>query len=600
MALNNWRNQLDTFLFPYMRAPSKLMTRSFFIFTFVAFYCLLTIYIFLNMHNGCPSAKEMAIEINRLVQQSPNHRYDLETDINDKVNGVIEPITEPYFLHDLLPVNKLLNRDFIPNTVFYVWCGERWFEFPHYLSVKSVIKILRPDTLIFFYEIYPIQDYWLYNTWIKELTEEYPFFRAHKLEAEDQSCLSNGDPNPDFITRIIARNGGTYVQNLTLMTNLPEDYQSYDMIDGLDLRGQGFMMAKRFAYIRHGNKFQVSPNIKKKRLECVHVRNYSMQNKKRVGSVYQTDILFPKDIWYLDNTFGRLARTVFYGSDKMKTPVSSTKTLVPNIAHVVWLGGGYMDFLFYLCLLSLLNVAKVEALYLHGDGPPKGEYWEMIKNHDRLHLIYRQHPGTIYGTKVNIWSHVTDIWRVDFMIKYGGIYVDTDVVFVKPLDDKIRSYDAVATYDWTYWNHPFPDTINFGVSIGKRNAKYWHLFQDSMRWFIDSDWAWNGLRRPYKVLERHPDKILIDPHFSVTCFRSLCHPTWWSDYHNESVHHANSDSIKDWRKDVYAFHWTLPTPFELINHTNLFKGSSSMFAEIGLHVLKESNMLEHFKKLTGN
>ena len=86
----------------------------------------------------------------------------------------------------------------------------------------------------------------------------------------------------------------------------------------------------------------------------------------------------------------------------MKKPISSHKTLVPNIAHMVWLGGGYMDFLFYLCVLSLLNVAKVEAVYLHGDGPPSGEYWELIKNHEKLHLIHREHPGSVFGTPVNV------------------------------------------------------------------------------------------------------------------------------------------------------------------------------------------------------
>lgn len=101
------------------------------------------------------------------------------------------------------------------------------------------------------------------------------------------------------------------------------------------------------------------------------------------------------------------------------------------------------------------------------------------------------------------------------MIKYGGIYVDTDVVFVRPLDYEIRGYDAVGTYDWTYWNHPFPDTINFGVAIGKRNAPYWHKFQESMKWFMDGDWSWNGLRQPYRIQERQPDLVRIDPRLQV-------------------------------------------------------------------------------------
>lgn len=42
------------------------------------------------------------------------------------------------------------------------------------------------------------------------------------------------------------------------------------------------------------------------------------------------------------------------------------------------------------------------------------------------------------------------------------------------------------------------------------------MFQESMKWFKDDDWSWNGLRRPYKIQEQHPDLILIDPHLSVS------------------------------------------------------------------------------------
>lgn len=138
------------------------------------------------------------------------------------------------------------------------------------------------------------------------------------------------------------------------------------------------------------------------RLECIHVDEYTSQKVRRVSCLYQTKALFPKDIWNLESPFGRLARSIFYGSSKIKRPTPSNETLVPNIAHVVWLGGGSMDFLFLLCILSLLNVAKVEAVYLHGDGPPTGLYWDLIKHDKRLHLIYRDYPGMVYGTEVKV------------------------------------------------------------------------------------------------------------------------------------------------------------------------------------------------------
>ena len=83
----------------------------------------------------------------------------------------------------------------------------------------------------------------------------------------------------------------------------------------------------------------------------------------------------------------------------------------------------------------------------------------------------------MYGSAINVPEHVSDVIRVDLMIKYGGIYVDTDVVFVRPLDRSIRRYDAVVSYELPRKNHPFPDIINSGVILARRNAPFWHKFQ---------------------------------------------------------------------------------------------------------------------------
>jgi len=117
-----------------------------------------------------------------------------------------------------------------------------------------------------------------------------------------------------------------------------------------------------------------------------------------------------------------------------------------------------------------------------------------------------------------------------------------------------------------------------------------------MKWFEDNDWSWNGLRQPYRIKERHPDLVLIDPHLQVICCWALCHPTWWPDYHKESIHHLNSNSIRNWRTDAYAFHWT-STPFEFRSHVNLLSkdANDTMFLEIGKYVLEQAGTLQYFK-----
>ena len=60
-------------------------------------------------------------------------------------------------------------------------------------------------------------------------------------------------------------------------------------------------------------------------------------------------------------------------------PRPCTDELVPNIGHMVWLGGGRMDYVFYLSVLSVLYVAKVDRLYIHGDQPPAGDLWQKVR-----------------------------------------------------------------------------------------------------------------------------------------------------------------------------------------------------------------------------
>ena len=238
-----------------LRFPSRLMTRRIFVAFVVLFYCFLTIFMLSNMQHECPSAIDLAFELNRL-----------QTTALPKITSQnrVEITEESKFWQDSQPVEELLDRTYLPNTVFYIWCGKRWFEFSHYLSVKRTIDVLRPDTLIFFYEEYPVTDYWLYNTWFTELTEEYPFLRAHKLEAGDKSCLKNEEANLNFAKKILAINGGTYVQNLTMITNVPKDYKKFDMIDALTSEGFGFLMVKK-SVLTINNEIEFNQNIRKKK-----------------------------------------------------------------------------------------------------------------------------------------------------------------------------------------------------------------------------------------------------------------------------------------------------------------------------------------------
>ena len=323
---------------------------------------------------------------------------------------------------DTLKYDVLLNSNYIPNTVFYIWCGKRWLEFHHYLSIKSVIQELRPDNLILYYDEEPVQDYWIYNTWFKELKEEYPFFRPRKLgdkEAWGKACDGLAKPSLQFIHKRLEDRGGMYMSEYTILNSFPMMYRSFSVVNALDEKTlKGFLMAKAGIPLKDTLK-EVS-KTKVKHVQCASSNSTYNKSPKKPVCVNTKNMFFPENIWELDTDFGKLTRKIFYGTTKTLKPQPSYNELVPNIAHIVWIGGGDMDFLFYLSVLSLIYVAKVENVYIHGNGPPKGPYWNRIKNHKQLHLIYRETPKIVYGTEVNVLSHITDVWRVDFMIRYGG------------------------------------------------------------------------------------------------------------------------------------------------------------------------------------
>ena len=66
--------------------------------------------------------------------------------------------------------------------------------------------------------------------------------------------------------------------------------------------------------------------------------------------------------------------------------------------------------------------------------------------------------------------------------------------------------------------------------------------------------GYNGILKPYKVYERHPETLFMYPELQVMCFRDDCHPVSGKNY-----------AEIDWRIDTHAFHRTHADPFELMS-----------------------------------
>lgn len=319
------------------------------------------------------------------------------------------PIGQGVFGATDYPVKSFLIEGVVQPDVHYLWCGHRWFEFKHYLGVMSVLRSIRPDKVYIHHE-HPFEiDEVHYNQWMDDLKYDYPWLHVVQMDDELTKYCAVQDYNEkvQIILRLLNEDGGMFVGEKTWMLNFPTTRRLVDFDFGLQRQAmEGYIVMRKGILaddsMSYKQLLQNSDRSKYRRSTCARVHHiyrkgdlYNMSSCLVLsGQLYER--FFPMDIWELDDPFGRLARRIFHGTEQIRRPVPTFKDLVPNIGHMIWIGGGRMDYVFYLSLLSLLYVAKMDVVYVHGDAEPAGEYWQEIKTMEqtknRVKFIYRTPP----------------------------------------------------------------------------------------------------------------------------------------------------------------------------------------------------------------
>jgi len=300
------------------------------------------------------------------------------------------------------PTSKLTVKVKGQTTVFYVWCGSspRPFEFRNYLSVRSAVRVLRPDNVWFYYESEPVIDKQLYNTWWQELIDDVPFFHRRSLkdvggQLPRIACNGPGRPSVDFVYALMSSRGGTFVNESTVLVARPRD-------DGvtvpLNIRNKSDVRLRLLKADLGISSPMASINSSLERLLSVFncPSDVELTDANSTLCVHVSKSLYPKDIWTLDSDVGRILRYEFYGRREVIKPIPSFDRLAPNIGHMIWIGAVEMDFMFFVSVLSLLYVAKVDTVYIHGDKPLNGRYWNLlIDTGQNVQFFLRENAGEV-------------------------------------------------------------------------------------------------------------------------------------------------------------------------------------------------------------
>lgn len=109
-------------------------------------------------------------------------------------------------------------------------------------------------------------------------------------------------------------------------------------------------------------------------------------------------------------------------------------------------GGRPFGFSHYLAVRSAWEVLEPDAMVMHFAHEPGGEWWELARPMLQLHRV-RPVEG-IYGYPASHPAHRADIVRLAALIALGGIYLDTDVLVLRPFKS-LGDPDFAAAWEFT-------------------------------------------------------------------------------------------------------------------------------------------------------
>ncbi|XP_071722137.1 uncharacterized protein [Rutidosis leptorrhynchoides] len=130
--------------------------------------------------------------------------------------------------------------------------------------------------------------------------------------------------------------------------------------------------------------------------------------------------------------------------------------------------------------------------------------------------------GTIHPGDVPLGQNLSNLLRLALLYKFGGIYVDTDVVLLKSLSSLRNSIGAqttdTETRNWTRLN-------NAVMIFDKEHPLLYEFIQEFSFTFNGNRWGHNG---PYLV-SRVASRVIDNPGFNFTVLNpSAFYPVDWS------------------------------------------------------------------------
>ena len=173
--------------------------------------------------------------------------------------------------------------------------------------------------------------------------------------------------------------------------------------------------------------------------------------------------------------------------------------MIPNIVHFIRLHGRMerpWSFINTCCVLAAHKVQKPDRILLWTDQ----DVPEPIRDIVEVHPF--DPPAFIGAQPLEYAQYRADLARLHILRDHGGIYLDTDLLLIKPLDD-LRNREFVAGAE-------SEEAICGAALMALPGAEFIRLWLDAFeRGVARGVWAYQCVNTPHEIACERPDMITL-------------------------------------------------------------------------------------------
>jgi mannosyltransferase OCH1-like enzyme len=196
----------------------------------------------------------------------------------------------------------------------------------------------------------------------------------------------------------------------------------------------------------------------------------------------------------------------FFTRCNLERLYSKDHTPIPKVIHLIYFKESDFQNYHYGCVMSVVKHMPTYTIHLYNDIEPiNNKYWDLIKQEANIKIIPYERPYQYDGFDLQYVQYAADVARLELLYKYGGIYLDLDMLIIKNFDTIINTgkdlYISEEGEKGGGW-------INSFIACKPKN-EFINIWLKSFRTGLRMEsWAWHIREGNRQLVKEHPHYML--------------------------------------------------------------------------------------------